>query len=433
MKTYTWAEKKHRCDELRKLGDAVYENKEKLYQLENEEVGLTRSMFQGAEGFIKSVRSISGKELSLLEGRVPMGRVAVVMPYNFSLGAFFVSGAPAYLAGNGVDVKFSSKCRKTSDFLGKLISEHLSDFTYSYDPQRSFISHHLNNPETKAIQVFGHDSWSEDYRDEVRESGTKWILEGPGKDPFIVFDDTDIKKAARMAVHDFFVNSGQACASSERCYVQESVYDEFLKHLMDEVERVYTDDHDEQSEVLGFLGSETVALRLRHQLKEAQDMGARLLIGGEVREHQVNGSTKYYAQGTVLTDVNHEMEIMREETFAPIIPLQVFSTEEEALQLANDSNYGLTASVFGGSVQFLRKIKRSHGLVFENDTLVNSIMRITLSGQWGGFKQSAWIWEWDGVHFSRREGPRLLLRELSEPQRKFCPKCKRLYNNGYCL
>ncbi len=124
------------------------------------------------------------------------------------------------------------------------------------------------------------------------------------------------------------------------------------------------------------------------------------------------------------------MEIMREETFAPVIPIQTFSTEEEALQLANESNYGLTATVFGGSVNFLRAIKRTHALIFENDTLINGMQRVTLGTQWGGFKNSGWIWDWDGVHFSRREGPRLLLRELSQPQRKFCSHCKRLYNHG---
>jgi acyl-CoA reductase-like NAD-dependent aldehyde dehydrogenase len=202
---------------------------------------------------------------------------------------------------------------------------------------------------------------------------------------------------------------------------------------MREVEKVYTDDYDENADMLGFLGSETVALRLRRQLKEAKEMGARILIGGEVREHRVNGSLKYYPQATVLTDVNHEMELMREETFAPVIPIMSFSTEEEALQLANDSKYGLTATVLGGSLQFLRKIRRTHGLVFENDTLTSSMRRITLSGQWGGFKQSAWIWEWDGVHFSRREGPRLLLREFTQPTRKFCPQCRRLYRHGYAI
>ncbi len=430
MKAYTWAEKKHRLQEMKKLGEAIQENKEKLYRLENEEVGLTRDMFLTSEGFFQSLLNISGNELALLDGRVPLGRVAVVLPYNFSLGAFVVSGAPAYLAGNGVDLKFSSKSRKTSEFLGNILSDTLNDLTYTYDPQRTFIDSHLNNPETKVVQIFGHDSWSETYLDSVRETGTKWIFEGPGKDPLIVFKDADIKRAAGMAVRDFFVNSGQACASSERCYVHVDVYDEFLKHLMEEVEKVYTDDFDQNCTMLSYLGSETVALRMRKQIKEALDMGAQLRIGGEVRENRANGSVKYFAQATVLTDVNHEMEIMREETFAPVIPIQTFSTEEEALQLANDSNYGLTATVFGGSVNFLRAIKRTHALIFENDTLVTGMQRVTLGSQWGGFKNSGWIWEWDGVHFSRREGPRLLLRELSQPQHKFCPHCKRLYNHG---
>lgn len=431
MKYYTWSEKKHKQQELKKLGQAILENKETVYKLENEEVGLTRDMYRTSEGMMKSLETISGREFSLLEGRVPLGQVAVVLPYNFSLGAFLVSGTVAYLAGNRVHVKFSSKSRKTSEFLGALISDTLSDFSFSYDPERKFIPEHLKNPDTKAILVFGHDSWSESYTNLVRETGTKWVFEGPGKDPFIVFNNADIKRAARMAVYDFVTNSGQACASPERCYVHEDVYDDFLRILMKEVEKIYSDDVNEESEFLGYLGSEVVAHRLKKQLNESMGMGARLEIGGEVREYPVNGKKKYFAQATVLTNVNHEMEIMREETFAPVIPIQTFSSEEEVLQLANDSRYGLTATVFGGSPGFLRSIRRTHALIFENDTLVNSMKRVTLGSQWGGFKNSGWILDWDGLHFSRKEGPRLLLREFSEPVRKFCSQCRRLYHHGY--
>jgi acyl-CoA reductase-like NAD-dependent aldehyde dehydrogenase len=168
---------------------------------------------------------------------------------------------------------------------------------------------------------------------------TPLVLELGGKDPMIVCADADLDRAVRGAVWGSMQNSGQTCMSVERVYVDESVADEFVRRVVDEVDRIRQDDAG-----TGDIGSMTFGPQVdtveRH-LADAVAKGARVLTGG--RRLDRPGT---WFEPTVLVDVDHGMDVMVEETFGPVLPIMVTRSVDEAVELANDSRYGLNSSVW---------------------------------------------------------------------------------------
>ena len=168
------------------------------------------------------------------------------------------------------------------------------------------------------------------------------VLELGGKDPMLVLDDADVDVASSAAVWGAFVNAGQACLSVERCYVHRSLYEEFAQACAEKTKQLRIGNGmDSHTDVGPMIHDRQVRIVESH-VEDAIARGARVLAGAtRLRELGVN----YYAP-TVLTDVTHDMRIMREETFGPVLPLMAFDSDEDAVRLANDSEYGLAASVW---------------------------------------------------------------------------------------
>jgi succinate-semialdehyde dehydrogenase/glutarate-semialdehyde dehydrogenase len=158
----------------------------------------------------------------------------------------------------------------------------------------------------------------------------------------LVLSDADIEVASSGAVWGAFVNAGQACLSVERCYVHRSLYEPFLQACVRKAEQLRVGDGMDPKTDLGPLIHERQLRNVELHVEDARSRGARVLTGG-ARLSQL-GPT-FYAP-TVLADVTHEMRIMREETFGPVLPVMPFDSDDEALRLANDSEYGLAASVW---------------------------------------------------------------------------------------
>jgi succinate-semialdehyde dehydrogenase/glutarate-semialdehyde dehydrogenase len=168
------------------------------------------------------------------------------------------------------------------------------------------------------------------------------VLELGGKDPMLVLDDADIEVASSGAVWGAFVNAGQACLSVERCYVHRSVYEEFLQACAHKTKQLRVGNGIEPETDVGPMIHERQLRLVESHVEEAKARRARVLAGGE-RLAQLGPN--FYAP-TVLADVTHQMRIMREETFGPVLPVMPFDTDDEAIHLANDSEYGLAASVW---------------------------------------------------------------------------------------
>jgi acyl-CoA reductase-like NAD-dependent aldehyde dehydrogenase len=168
------------------------------------------------------------------------------------------------------------------------------------------------------------------------------VLELGGKDPMLVLDDADVDTASSGAVWGAFVNAGQACLSVERCYVHRSLYPAFLEACVRKTQQLKIGNGMKPDTDIGPLIHENQLRLVESHIEDARTRGAKVLMGGK----RLTGlGTNFYAP-TVLSDITHEMLIMREETFGPVLPVMAFDSDNEAVQLANDCEYGLAASVW---------------------------------------------------------------------------------------
>ena len=208
-------------------------------------------------------------------------------------------------------------------------------------------------------------------------------LELGGKDPMIVLADADVERAANAAVWGGFYNSGQICISTERVYVEEPVYDEFVKLVTDkatEIRQGYDQIGSPITADTGAMANEAQVEIVERHVDDAISKGARAVIGGKRRE----GDGLFF-EPTVLVDVDHSMACMREETFGPTLPIMKVRDADEAVALANDSDYGLSSSLFTKSRSRGRKIasRIESGAVNINDVMMNVFNVALPMGGWG--------------------------------------------------
>jgi succinate-semialdehyde dehydrogenase/glutarate-semialdehyde dehydrogenase len=221
----------------------------------------------------------------------------------------------------------------------------------------------------------------------VAEAAAKYlipvVLELGGKDAMIVLEDANIENAARGAVWGAFANSGQSCSSVERCYVHATIADHFIKRVVAETERLHQCSGSDETCDIGSMSSERQLRIVERHVYEATAAGAVALTGGD----RVTDAAGPFFEPTVLTNVNHNMDVMREETFGPVLPIMTFKTDEEAVRLANDSQFGLTASVWTSDIGRGRRLAEriDAGTVMVNEVLYTHGIAQT---PWGGVKQS---------------------------------------------
>jgi succinate-semialdehyde dehydrogenase/glutarate-semialdehyde dehydrogenase len=193
------------------------------------------------------------------------------------------------------------------------------------------------------------------------------VLELGGKDPMLVLDDADVDIASSAAVWGAFVNAGQTCLSVERCYVHRSLYEAFLKACAEKTKKLRVGHGLDRETDVGPMIHERQLRFVESHVDDAVARGARLLAGGS-RFPELG---KNFYKPTVLADVTHEMRIMREETFGPVLPVAAFDSDEEAVRLANDSEFGLAASIWTRNGERGERLARriQAGTVMVNDVV----------------------------------------------------------------
>ncbi len=367
-----------------------------------------------------------GEARPMLEGRRPLGgrgsSVSLMLSYNGSawLNTAIIS---VYLVGNEVDVKFSSKGPRVSELTESLYRPIFGDqVRFVRESGRSFIARSLAAPGVSAVVVFGSDGNVMPYEDSFRRAGKKLVFEGPGQDPFIVFPDADLDLAMEDLMVSKFSYSGQTCVAAKRIFIHRSIYEEFLTRFEERVrklvvgppESVYTD--------ISPVASELAVARMREQLRDAAEKGARVVVGGEIVGNLVHP--------TIVRDSRDDMRGMREEVFGPVAFTSPFDTREEVVARAKDHRYGLRAALFGGedaaaAAKELVGEPYCHpvptytfgkfGTIALNQTRVESWRGAFVTKPAGGYGHSGWIWETVNGKFRLKQGPKLLSVETSLP------------------
>ena len=337
-----------------------------------------------------------------LAGREPVGTVALCLPGNAILSNPVTAIAASYVAGNGTVARLPRRRAQWVAVVAALVDDALGDaVTWSDEPGPAFANRVLRESTVDVLMAFGGDEWAA-YEELARRSGVKVIFEGPGKDPFLVLDGADVAAAARAAVRAGCYNAGQACTAPERFYVVDELYDAFVDHLLIEASRVRVGQPDDPATEVAALEPGT-ADRVHAQVKSAVAMGAAVLAGG------TDGTL---IPPTVVVDVNHDMDLLQDETFGPVLPVMRVASAAQAVRLADDSSYGLSATVFGGSEWAREGLRRTHGVVYSSESWLDRRWKTPLA-PYGGRRRSGWVWEWAGDTFVHRDGPRQPVTEFT--------------------
>lgn len=304
------------------------------YMISVAEEGLADVVPAAKEGFKRFLR------------REPLGTVLVVAPWNYPFLTAVNTIVPALVAGNVVLLKHASQ----TPAVGQLFARA---FEAAGLPEGVFQNLFLTHQQTESLLqsnavdfVAFTGSVAGGHRIQQAISG-RFIgagLELGGKDPAYVRADADVANAAENLVDGSFFNSGQSCCGIERIYVHQSVYDEFVAKFVEFTRQYRLGDPRDENTNLGPLVSVAAADAVREQIKQAVAQGARALIN-EADFPKSQAGTAYLAP-QVLVDVNHDMAVMSEESFGPVVGIMAVADDEEAVRLMNDSQYGLTASIW---------------------------------------------------------------------------------------
>jgi len=313
----------------------------------------------------------------------PVGVVGVIGPWNYPLANLFCDAVPALMAGNSVVLKPSEVTPMTAFLVAEMMAEcGLPEGVMQIATGRGETGAALID-EVDFIMFTGSTATGKRVMERAARTLTPVSLELGGKDPMIVCADADIERAANGAAYYSLNNSGQVCISVERVYVEAPVYDDFVKRVLEKVAEVRQGPPGEPGtiEVGAITFGPQMEIIERH-VADAKERGATVAAGG----HRGEGPGDFY-EPTVLLDVDHSMACMQEETFGPTMPIMRVANVDEAIERANDSVYGLQASVYTKDMHKAEAIARrlQAGAVTVNDSQVNYTV---FDAPMGGWKSS---------------------------------------------
>lgn len=394
-----------RIKEMLKLNDYLINNRENILTRIIEETGKSRFDALSSELFEicdvidyfkkTAVKILADKKVHtpvVLMGKKskiffePLGTILVITPWNYPLYQVLVPSLLAFLAGNSVIIKPSEITP-----LKGLVEEILDKSGFIKDAIQIIYGGKETGKkliENRPDKV--HFTGSVESGKKIMEQASKYLipieLELGGKDAALVFEDVNLERTANGIMWGAFTNCGQSCTSIERVYVHEKIYDEFVKLLSDKISKLKSssEKRNYQSPAdcdVGSMTTEFQTQKIEEHISDAVLKGAKILRGGKRENH------KLHFPPTLLTGVNHQMKIMTEETFGPVLPVMKFKTEQEAIMLANDSIYGLSASVWSKDLKRAETVARKLEV---GNVSINSHMLTEANPAlpFGGVKQS---------------------------------------------
>jgi acyl-CoA reductase-like NAD-dependent aldehyde dehydrogenase len=311
----------------------------------------------------------------------PIGVIGSIMPWNFPYWQALRFAAPSLMIGNTIVLKPASATMQCGIEIEKTFNKvGLPDGVFQTLVGDSSVAESLIDSDINAVTFTGSVPVGAKVAQRATSQIKKTVLELGGSDPFIVCEDADIEKASNGAVKGRFINCGQSCIASKRFIVVKNVANEFIEKFVQKAEKLKVGDPLSDDTDVGPLVNASGLQKIDSQVKESVKEGAEVLTGGE----QI-GKKGYFYRPTVLKNVNPKMQIAQEEVFGPVAPIIVAGDEVEAIELANDSEYGLGASIW---TQDLDKAERLSNSVESGIVSVNNVVASDPRVPFGGVKKS---------------------------------------------
>ncbi|WP_018921956.1 NAD-dependent succinate-semialdehyde dehydrogenase [Salsuginibacillus kocurii] len=396
-----WAAKtaEERAGYLKKLQQLMLEHKDELGELVTKEMGKPLAEAKGEvmyaasflEWYAEEARRVYGdlipsnsKDKRFMVMKQPVGVVGAITPWNFPLAMVTRKIAPALAAGCTAVLKPAEDTPLSAIRFAELCAEAevpngvINIVTgEAAEIGGAFMEHEA----VKKVTFTGSTEVGKLLMKQASEHVKKLSLELGGHAPIIVLDDADIEQAVDGAIASKFRNAGQTCVCGNRIYVQERIYEDFVEKFTERASQLKVGDGLEGDADLGPLINKDGFEKVDRHVQDALKQGAALKTGGSGFE-QDGG---YFYEPTVLADINHDMVIMEEETFGPVAPIQKVKTDEEAIELANDSRYGLAAYFFTDNLKRGMKVAEAleFGIVGWNDGRPSAAQ-----APFGGMKES---------------------------------------------
>jgi succinate-semialdehyde dehydrogenase/glutarate-semialdehyde dehydrogenase len=389
---------KERATILRKWADLMMANQEDLAQLMTAEQGKPLTESRGEIAYAASFIEWFGEEAKRVYGDVipgftrdrrvivlkqPIGVCAAITPWNFPAAMITRKAGPALAAGCTMVVKPAEQTPFSALALCELAERAgVPKGVYSCvtGDAKTIGGELTSNPIVRKLSFTGSTEVGKILMAQCAGTVKKLSLELGGNAPFIVFDDADIDAAVKGAIASKYRNAGQTCVCANRILVQDKVHDAFAEKLAGAVKALKVGAGAEEGTVIGPLIDPAGLAKVEDHVADAVSKGARVVLGG--KRHQRGGT---FYEPTVLANVTTQMKIAREETFGPVAPLFRFGREEEAVAMANDTEYGLAAYFYGEDVKRIWRVAEAleFGIVGINEGIIS-----TEVAPFGGVKES---------------------------------------------
>ncbi len=381
-----------RCSMLRKLAEELRNSKEELAKQAALEMGKPIKQGRGevekcafiVEYFCDHAKEfLSPEPVSDIEAEKcyidfePIGVILAIMPWNFPYSQVIRCAVPTLLLGNTVVLKHSTLVPGCAVKLTELFNEVLPEHVFNNVLCKGSVASQLISlPEVAGVAFTGSVETGRIIAKLAGENLKRCVLELGGSDPFVVLEDAPLEPTVEACVKSRFKNTGEACNAAKRIIVHEAVYGEFLSRFIEKVSQLKVGDPLDEATEIGPMASEEQLAKIERQVEESVKLGAKVEVGGKRI-----GERGYFYEPTVLTSITFEMPVWKEEVFGPVAPVIKAKDENEAIRLANATNFGLGGSVWTADLERGERIANQieAGMVFVNK-VVSSDPRIPFGG-----------------------------------------------------
>ncbi|MFA8440131.1 NAD-dependent succinate-semialdehyde dehydrogenase [Pueribacillus sp. YX66] len=400
----SWSQKTaaERSSYLKAIADKIEERKEQFAELITKEMGKSihnaryevQSAIDYFHWYAEEARRVYGDTIPSSEPskrimtiKQPVGVVGAITPWNFPLSMAARKFAPALAAGCTIILKPAPEAPMSAVELFKVFDEvklPKGVVNLLLGEPEEIASALMESRDVRKITFTGSTEVGKILIRQSADTVKKVSMELGGHAPFIVFDDADLELAVEGLIKSKFASTGQQCVCPNRIYVHESIFNEFAEHLKKKVSSLKVGNGLDESNDIGAMVSESGLAKVHEHVTDAVRKGASVLCGGSRLEDGEYKNGIFYAP-TVLADVNEDMIIVKEETFGPAIPLIRFSSEEEVVEKANDTEYGLVSYFYTNDLGRMYRMSEQleYGMVGVNDPAP-----FVVQAPFGGVKES---------------------------------------------